>query len=79
MSNMAPLELFVLKNESLEISLVELIQALSFHHLHWIFPLHLDNIGMDAFTGHIAVEGFDKLLFNAVPALRAAFLQVLWL
>ena len=74
---MAPLELFVLKNESLEISLVELIQALSFHHLHWIFPLHLDNIGMDAFTSHIAVEGFGKLLFDAVPALRTAFLQVL--
>ena len=76
---MAPLELFVLKYESLEISLVELIQALSFHHLHWIFPLHLDNIGMDAFTGHIAVEAFSKPLFNAVPALRAAILQLLWL
>ena len=76
---MIPLEFFVLKNEFLEISLVELFQALSFHHLHWIFPLHLDNIGMDAFTGHIAVEAFSKPLFNAVPALRAAFLHFLWL
>ena len=76
---MAPLEFFVLEYESLEISLVELFQALSFHHLHWIFPLHLYNIGMDAIASHIAVESFVKLLFDAVPALWTAFLQVLWL
>ena len=74
---MAPLELFVLKYESLEISLVELFQALSFHHLHWIFPLHLDNIGMDAFTSHIAVERLGEVRFNAVPAFRRALSQVL--
>ena len=77
MSNMAPLEFFVLENEFLEISLEELFQVLSFYRLRWIFPLHLYNIGMDAFTSHIAVEGFGKLLFDAVPALRTAFLQVL--
>ena len=76
---MAPLEFFVLENESLEISLVELFQALSFHRLHWIFPLHLYNIGMDAFASHIAVESFVKLLFDAVPAFWTAFLQVLLL
>ena len=74
---MCPLEFPVLKNESLEIHLVQFLNFHPFHQFHQILPLHLYNISMDALTSCIAVECLARVLFNAVPALWAAFLQVL--
>ena len=77
MSDVAPLELFVLKNESLEIHLVQFLNFLPFHQFHQILPLHLYYISMDTLTSCIAVECLARVLFNAVPPLWDAFLQVL--
>ena len=78
MLNSGPLEFLVLKNESQEIHLVQqLFWVFVFHHLLWAFPFHQLNISIDAFTSDIAVERLGEVLFNTVPALRVAFLQIL--
>ena len=74
---MVPLEFFVLRNESPEHHFVSTLEAFVFHHFLWIFSLHQGNISIDAFTSHSAVERLAEDLFNAVPALWAAFLQIL--
>ena len=77
MLNMGPLELLVLRNEFQEIHPLPFLQVLVFHHFHRVFPPDPSNISIDAFTGHIAVERLGEVRFNAVPALRGAFLEVL--
>ena len=77
MLNMGPPELLVLRNEFQEIHPLPLLQVLVFHHFHRVFPPDPSNISIDAFTGYIAVERLCEVLFNAVPALRGAFLEVL--
>ena len=72
---MAPLEFDVLKNESQKIRVVQIFRV--FHHFHRILSLCPFNISMDAFTSDIAVKSLGELLFNAVPALWVAFLQIL--
>ena len=74
---MVPLEFFVLRNESPEHHFVPTLEAFVFHHFLWIFSLHQGNISIDAFTSHSAVERLAEDLFNAVPALWAAVLQIL--
>ena len=77
MSNMGPLEFRVLRNEFQQIRLLPFLQVFVFHHFHWIFPLNLFNISIDSLTSDIAVERLGEVLFNAVPALGSAFLQIL--
>ena len=79
MLKMGPLEFLVLRNEFQEIHLLLLPSSISLavRHFHWVFPLNPFNISIDAFTCNSAVEGLGKVIFNTVPAVRAAFLQVL--